>query len=312
MSAYNVLKKAIEIEYKINTIRYKFARKVLEKLRQRKSKLLSVNISDYPAFVWNDLVEADIFLTPPSLSGHVEGWLAQPKFNIIGKKIIDVNWDELWTSLKPEFIYYRDVLDSIRNLMSYIINMSFKEDDEITAYAGIALYGNYYGFYKIAQEGIVVEYYDTILNKTLREVVAILDGQGCNVRNVLNSLIMDSSKIRYKCVNDPNAPEYETDYAPGMCGSLDQVITYIRQFLDKTLFCIVGSPRELLFVDGPLEGFVITGIRDGDVIWYSESGSGIININTIREMYSHAKTACTEMMKMRICPYLPGGHNYPT
>lgn len=309
--AYHVLRKAIELEYRLNSLRYKFGLKILRKLLEKKSKLLEVDVAGYPVFIWNDKIEGDIFVEAPSLTGQVEGYMAHPKWGIKGRSIIPLNWEAVWYDMKPEFIYNKDVMDSIRELLGFAVNLSFNEDVNITEYAGTIQYGPYHGFYRITAEGIVIEWIDPGLNKILTDTVAVPDGGGCNVRNVLNSLIMDSSKIRYKCADSPKAPEYETDYSPGLCGSLDQVITYIRQFLDKTLFCVKGSPRELLFIDGPLEGLMITGVRDGDIIWYSDSGSGIININTIREMYSQAMIKCAEMMKMRICPYLPGGPNYP-
>ncbi|MEM4959863.1 MAG: hypothetical protein QXX12_08355, partial [Nanopusillaceae archaeon] len=223
--AYRVIRKAIELEYKINSIRYKFGAKILRKLLEKKGKLLEVDVAGYPVFIWNNRIEGDIFVEAPSLTGQVSGYMAHPKWGLKGRSIIPLNWTAVWNELKPEFIYYRDVMDSIRDLLGFAINLSFTENVDVTEYAGTIQYGPYHGFYRITSGGITIEWIDPSLNKVLTDTVATTDGQGCNVRNFLNALIMDSGKIRYKCVNDPEAPEYTTDYSPGLCGSLDQTIT---------------------------------------------------------------------------------------
>ncbi|MEM4620756.1 MAG: hypothetical protein QW607_11170, partial [Desulfurococcaceae archaeon] len=158
------------------------------------------------------------------------------------------------------------------------------------------LYGNYHGFYKLTDEGIVVEYYDPVLNETLREVVAAVDGsEECKIRNEMTEIV-SLTTVSIECEGEI----YETDYSPGYCGTLDQLISLVRQYLDKQLFCLRSKYSTLIFIDGPLEGIMIN-YTDDDVLWLSESGSGTLNFVQLKQKIEDAKKQCALTLLPKIC-----------
>lgn len=295
---------AMDVLKEIQKIRFRLAKAMAQKLAELRSRPAVAEANGYQAYIW--LPEDRTFemrLYPPTLTGTASGWLASRPYAPSGR-IMDVDWNEVYARLRPQFFYASRVLDAVKGVLSLFTDVvleQFQIAPEL--YDGTLVFGDYAGWYRIEVDGIKVIYvsqYRAIDGRI--EAVLIEDyltTTHCGLRAVLKGLLSQAAEgVMIQCQD--NSIVTVSHYG-NECAGLDQVVTYIRQLLDKQIHCPDLQVRNVTFTSGPLEGFAWPEDPLNKIIVWDGLTSQVVDVSEIADMFKRAYDACANSIKTLAC-----------
>lgn len=297
--AKEVTRRAAQLIYKIHTLRFRLAKEVLNRLQNYNSRPAVIEVNGYQTYLWVPRgLEREYRVWPYTLTSRPGGWLETRPYAPPGPPV-PVSWADIFSKLRANFSINTAVLESIRDLLSMVTQASIEQAASYPEdYSGTVQYGEYRGWYRLAGDGIYVRYFDAGHDRWVEGRIATSESSGCEAKTELKTILSQiTSGIQVDCSGTIVSYPYE---AP-LCSDLDQLVTYVRQLLDKTVFCPFIYPSSILFVDGPLAGLSYTYQATNVAIFYDGRIATLVDIGSLKSMFNTAVQNCANKMKTSAC-----------
>jgi hypothetical protein len=299
----SILLDAMNVHKEMQKIRFRLARAMMQRLAQMRSRPSVIEVNGYQTYVWVPEHEAKEYrVEPVTLTGGVTGWLATR--NYAPGRIIDVDWGDVYASLRPTFTYSSRILDSVRSLLSIFTDIALEQYQIAPeAFDGAVNINEHSGWYRIDVEGIKVMYISQYVEEDGRVRANVVEDYitttSCGFRAVLKGLLYQATNhIRVVC---PNGSEIITSYFASECGALDQMVTYVRQLLDKQIHCPRLALRNVAFVSGPLMGLTWPEDPTNKIIAWDGQASQVVDVSEVAEAFVNAVRLCEQTMAAILC-----------
>jgi len=302
--AREVLRRALQLTYKLHSLRFRLAKEVLGRLQTYTSSPTVVEVNGYQTYIWLPTQHAREYrVWPYSLTAKPGGWLETRPYAPASPPML-VSWPRVFGGLKASFSVNTAVLQSIKDLLSMLTQASIQAESVYPEdYSGVAQYGAYMGWYRMAGDGIYVKYFDRAQDRWVEGRIATSETSGCDAKERLRTLLNQVlSGLQINCDGRYVAYPYEA----AVCSDLDQAVTYIRQLLDKTVFCPYIFPDSILFVTGPLEGLTYTYQVGQVAIFYDGKIATVVNVSSVEATVNTAIANCAAKLKAQACGALAG------
>ncbi len=287
--------------YRAQRVRYKLARSLLSRLQARTSRPAVVEINGYQTYIWVPKgKEKEYRLWPYTLTSKSGSWLDTRPYAPAGPPM-SVNWGDVYRKLSPSFSVKTAVLNSIRDLLGMLTQAEIlAKFEEPTDWQGRVMYGDYLGWYRVDSKGIAVRYFDVALDRWTQGYIASSEVSGCDAKDRLSqAMSYVVSGIEVKCTD---TMAVKTNYEAPLCSDLDQMVTYIRQLLERQAYCIFDYPERVFFFDGPLEGLSWTYLTPVSVAFYAPGhGAILINVDSLLSDLYKAIDNCAVKMRPTVC-----------
>ena len=297
------VKRALEVHRDLQLIRYKIARKMMEKLARFESDPVVTEVSGYQSYVWVPKGQAREYrVWPPTLTAPAEGWLREK--GLARVPIMAISWNEVFDKLAPVFRYRSIILESIKGIFGILTNIELEPHFlETEGYDGTVNYGDFKGWYKITHEGIKIDYIMPVedLSGTTHEytVTVQLTTTNCPIRQRLKELLYSVSEgIIIEC---PGGSVKRVQYSATECPALDQLVTLLRQILDQQIHCPVDFPSRITFLDGPLGGLNWTAVDRHNFVTWDGERAAVYDMNAIESMFQTSVETCRTSMTRLAC-----------
>jgi hypothetical protein len=287
--------------YRAQRIRYRLARSLLSRLQSRTSKPTVVEINGYQTYIWVPQgKEREYRLWPYTLTSKSGGWLDTRPYAPASPPIA-VNWDDVYRKLTPSFSVKTAVLQSIRDLLGMLTQAEITAQfAEPTDWQGRVMFGDYLGWYRVDSRGIAVRYFDAALDRWSEGYVARSEVSGCDAKDRLSKALSDvAAGIEVKC---SGAAAVRTNYEAPLCSDLDQLVTYIRQLMERQAYCVYVYPERIFFFDGPLQGLSWTYTTPASVVFYAPGrGAILVDVDRLLSDLQTAVSNCAYKMRPVAC-----------
>lgn len=297
----DLTRRANDIIYRINRIRFKYGARLVKRLQDAFSSAPSViEVNGYQTYMW---VPADrrkeYRVWPYSLTAKSGSWLDSRPYAPESPPV-PVNWAEIYSKLAANFSINTAVLQAVHGALTLVTQASITATYQTPEdWAGRVQYGAYMGWYKLSGNGIVVGYYDLSVDRWVEGRIATSEASGCDAKERLRSAMESVLKgLTITC----GSTTVEFPYEAPLCSDLDQIVTYIRQVLDKQAYCPFVFPDSILFVDGPLMGLSYTYQTGSLVILYDGKTATLLNVDSLLSALNTAVKNCAEKLKDYACP----------
>jgi len=297
------VKRALEVYRDLQLIRYKVARKMVEKLARFESDPVIVEVNGYQSYIWMPKEQAREYrVWPPTLTAPAEGWLKER--GLARVPIMVVSWSEVFDKLAPVFRYRAIILESIRGVLGIFTNIELEPHFlEAEGYDGTANYGDYRAWYKITHEGIKVDYLmpvEDLTGASYEHTITVqLTTTNCPVRQRLKELLYSASDgFVIEC---PNGSVKKVQYSATDCPALDQLVTLLRQILDQQIHCPVDFPSRVVFLDGPLSGLNWSAVDRMHFIAWDGAKATTYDLASIESMFGTSVETCRTSMARLAC-----------
>jgi hypothetical protein len=247
--------------------------------------------------------EKEYRLWPYTLTSKSGGWLDTRPYAPAGPPM-SVSWSDVYRKLSPSFSVKTAVLQSIKDLLGMLTQAEIlAQFEDPTDWQGRVMYGDYLGWYRVDSRGIAVRYFDAALDRWSEGYVATSEVSGCDAKARLSqALSYVASGIEVKCTDTVSV---KTNYEAPLCSDLDQLVTYIRQLLERQAYCIYVYPERIFFFDGPLQGLAWTYVTPVSVVFYAPGqGAILINVDSLLSDLYKAIDNCAVKIKPTVCAQL--------
>lgn len=294
-----VAREALKLLADIHSLRYKYAKAMLSKLTSAAStEPWVVEVSGYQTYIWLPGKKQEFRVLPYSLTAKVQSWLTTRPYAPQEPPIV-VNWNEVFEKLKANFRLKTVVFESIKELLDMLTAAEIEtEEIEFEEWAGRVQFGEFSGVYKIDADGIKIAYLETVTGKVEKVTIATSETSGCTAKQILINLLKDTtSGIDVKCQTGLK----KVNYMNWVCSDLDQLVTYIRQLLDKQVYCITYKAKHILFLDGPLAGLTWNMDAQPEFIFYDGSKATVVDLESLVQQVRTAKSLCANSMSKYVC-----------
>mgnify|MGYP001770658240 CR=1 FL=1 len=296
----DLTRRANDIIYRINRIRFKYGARLVKRLQTAFSSVPSViEVNGYQTYVWVPAYRRKEYrVWPYSLTAKSGSWLDSRPYAPASPPV-PVNWAVIYSKLAANFSINTAVLHAIRDALTLVtqasITASYQTPED---WVGRVQYGAYIGWYKLSGDGIVVGYYDPSVDRWVEGRIATSESSGCDAKERLRTAMESVLKgLTIKCDGTTVVFPYE---AP-LCSDLDQIVTYIRQVIDKQVYCPFVFPDSILFIDGPLIGLSYTYQTGRLVILYDGKTATLLNVDDLLKTLETAVNNCVEKLKGYAC-----------
>lgn len=297
--ANEVTKRAIQLIYKIHTFRFRLAKEVLKRLQSYNSAKTVIEVNGYQTYLWLPQgFEREYRIWPYTLTSKPGGWLETRPY-APQEPPVPINWSDAFSKLKARFRIKTVVLESIRDLLSMLTQATIEHEQFYPEnFSGTVQFGEFMGWYRLAGDGIYVRYFDPGEDRWVEGRIATSESSGCEAKTELKAILSEiGSGIRVNC----NGTTVRYPYEAPVCSDLDQLVTYLRQLLDKTVFCPYIYPSSVLFIDGPLAGLSYTYQAADLAIFYDGRVATLVDITSLKSLINTAVQNCAIKLKTSAC-----------
>lgn len=294
-----IIRKATELVYRIQLIRYKFARAVLEKIRKEyKSNPWIVEVSGYQTYIWTPFEKKEFRIRPYSLTSKSESLLDKQEY-APERPPINVDWELVFKSLTAKFTLNTAVFESIKGLFDMITQAKIEKGEIYPEeWDGRVQFGEFSGYYKVSEEGIRIAYFEPVTDSMMELVVATSEAEKCEAKKKLYELLKEAlSGVKVVCGGE----EVTMSYSGPVCSDLDQLVTFLRQLYDKKAYCISYKAKRIVFLDGPLQNLGWTAATQFDYILYDGQKAIVVDVEQLSEWLKKAKENCANAMEKTAC-----------
>lgn len=294
-----IIRKATELTYRIQLIRYKFAKAVLEKIRNEfKSNPWVVEVNGYQTYIWTPFSQREYRIWPYSLTAK-SGSLLDNQEYAPKDPPINVNWDSIFQSLTGKFVLNTAVFESMKGLFDMITQAKIEKTEIYPEeWDGRVQFGEFSGYYKVSEEGIKIAYFEHAADAMVEQVIATSETDKCEAKKKLYELLKEAlSGVNVVCGGE----SLTMSYSGSVCADLDQLVTFLRQLYDKKAYCISFKARRIIFLDGPLQNLEWTEATDYDYVFYDGQKVIVIDIEQISELLKKVKENCAKAMEKVAC-----------
>lgn len=297
--AVAVAKEALKLLVDIQSLRYKYAKAMLSKLTSAAStEPWVVEVSGHQTYIWLPGRKQEFRVLPYSLTAKVQSWLTTRPYAPQEPPIV-VDWNKVFEKLKARFRLKTVVFDSIKELLNMLTAAEIEtEEIGFEEWVGRVQFGVFSGVYKIDANGIKISYRETITGEIQEVTIATSETNGCSAKRTLNNLLKDIiSGIDVKCQDGVK----KVNYMNWVCSDLDQLVTYIRQLMDKQAYCITYQANNVLFIDGPLAGLTWNKDVKPEFIFYDGTKAIVVDLEELVKQVNTAKSLCATSMSKYVC-----------
>lgn len=294
-----IVQKATELTYRIQLIRYKFARAALEKIRDEfKSRPWIVEVNGYQTYIWTPFEQKELRMWPYSLTAKSESLLDKQAYAPRSPPI-NVNWNSVFDSLAAKFTLKTAVFESIKGLFDIITQAEIKKTEVYPEeWDGRVQFGEFSGYYKLSEVGIRIAYYEPATESVMELVVATSEVEKCEAKKKLYELLKEAlSGVEVVCGGE----QVTMSYSGPVCSDLDQLVTFLRQLYDKKAYCISYKAKRIVFLDGPLQNLEWTAATQFDYIFYDGQKAIVVDVDQLSEWLKKAKENCAKAMEKTAC-----------
>ncbi len=301
-SPSDVLKEIVKTVYKAQAVRYKLAGALMNRLKQMKSAPSVFEVNGYQTYVWVPAgLDREYRVWPPSLTAPPEGWLKTRDY-APKDSIIPVDWNIVYSQLAPKFSIRLAVLDSIRDMLNMLTAAEIvTEAANPSEWTGRCNFNGIPAWYRIEADKIVIMYYDETLVQWTSETVAYSgEIEACGIKKWINMTLDSISQgVPVIC---PDGTMLTVSYEAPLCSDLDQMVSYLRQLVEKQSYCIVYRPKSLHFIDGPLAGVSWSEESTPQWLFYSpDSGVVTVDRDALANRIQKALDLCSQKLKQYYC-----------
>ncbi len=288
--------------YRAHRIRYRLAKSLLSRLQSRPSAPAVIEVNGYQTYIWVPQgKEKEYRLWPYTLTSKSGSWLDGRPYAPASPPI-SINWGDVYRKLSPSFSVKTAVLQSIRGLLGMLTQAEIvAKFEDPTDWQGRVMYGDYLGWYRIDSRGIEIKYFDASLDRWAQGYVAASETSGCGAKERLSQALSNiASGIEIRC-NEETA--VRANYEAPLCSDLDQLVTYIRQLMERQAYCIYVYPDRIFFFDGPLQGLAWTYTTPVSTIFYAPGhGAILLDVDRLLSDLQNAVNNCAYKMMSAVCP----------
>lgn len=294
-----IVQKATKLIYRIQLIRYKFAKAVLEKIgNEFKSNPWVVEVNGYQTYIWTPFKKKELRIWPYSLTAK-SGSLLDTQEYAPKDPPITVDWNSVFQSLAAKFVLKTAVFESIRGLFD-MMNQAEITRQEINPeeWDGRVQFGEFSGYYKVSEEGIKIAYYEHVTGSITEQVIATSETDKCDAKKKLYELLREAvSGVKVLCGSE----SLTMSYSGNLCADLDQLTTFLRQLYDKKAYCITYKAKRIIFLSGPLQNLGWTEATQYDYVLHDGQKAIVIDVEQISEWLMKAKENCAKAIEKIAC-----------